>query len=68
MDKETNKSRTLKRAQPRTGPIASEQIEKLVEAAPRFKALDNVVRGDNWRLTPEQQAFLDDFKSRLTQS
>ena len=69
MGRKTSKVGTVERTQGCPGSISDERIEKLVEMAPRFKALSKVARarGDERKLAQEQQTFLDDFAARLAQ-
>ena len=70
MDKDTNRARTLKQKKSRLKLGEKEQIEKLAEISPRFKALDTIARarGKDSVLSKKQEQFLDDFKYRLTQA
>ncbi len=69
MARKTSKAGSVERSQYRRGSISGEQIEKLVEMAPRFEVLAKVAqsKGEERELTQEQQTFLDDFEAKLTQ-
>lgn len=69
MGKRTSKAGSVERSQYRRGSISGEQIEKLVEMAPRFEVLAEVAQsqGEERELTQKQQTFLDDFEAKLTQ-
>lgn len=67
MNKQTKQIRPSKSTKHSSRFSTDEQIERLEETAPRFKTINDVVRGDNWELSQEQKEFLDEFKSRITE-